>query len=146
MEKRTKKFNISWVIAGVCIAVLTIGVMIWQARFGMTVQYPYDSKYSFLEGQSDGYAGTNGYWPKGDVYYGVYQDYGNASTTYDLMWKKNSGSYILEWSNGYVKQNKYYQGAWYMHYTTGWDKYTYYLHKDNYLSTKSYMIIPVALK
>jgi hypothetical protein len=67
MEERTKKLNFSWVIAGVCVAVITIGVMIWQTRFNMTVQTPFDSKYDFLAGESDGRAATDGYLPAGDV-------------------------------------------------------------------------------
>lgn len=90
---------------------------------------------------------TRVHWAKGDVNYGLNQNFGTAATTkYDLFFKRDSGAWITEWSNGYVSKNNTYYGPWYMHYTTGKNHYGYKVVKKSNLGVASKLHIDFMLR
>ncbi|VYU69292.1 hypothetical protein [Clostridium tertium] len=142
---RTKRLNVSWVIiAGIIGAIAGIAGII-ATIYGVNAKESTRFDTSYAVNQSIAITETRTHWRAGSLYYGVNQTAGTVGTKYSIYWKKNSGNYILEWSNGYCKSNNAYYGEWYMHYTTGIDKYAYKLVKETNKNKASKLVVDLML-
>ncbi len=144
-KSQIKKLNvIDWVIVGVIVGIVTLVVGIGSlivAIFGINTKDSTRWENNFAKNQSESVIETRVHWSSGQIYYGVNQLSGTVKTRYSIYYRKNSGSYILEFANGYCNENEAYYGDYFMHWTSGIDKYAYKLTKDTNKNVKSRMDI-----
>jgi hypothetical protein len=141
LKKESKKLYGFWaIVLGICV-VLTLVVGVMTLRYGVTARASYQWKTSFPVNKDISIIETDIYWSVGEIYYGMNQTDGRVQTRYSIYYQKDRNPYILEYGNGYLPYNNGYFGEYYMHHSTGWEKFTYKLIKNNSKDIKSEMII-----
>lgn len=140
--QKNKKLNVSWEIISGIVAIIALLLSVIQYRYSVSgVDAAYKWETSYAVNQSTAIIETVQHWTYGNVFYGINQTEGTVQTRYSIYYKKNSGSYVLEFGNGYATYNNTYYGEWFMHYASGYDKFTYKLIKETNKNVQSKMIV-----